>query len=183
MNIDKEVDQFIENIKSIEEYTNEVNNNSELLKNIANEYVETTKIKKELNDSINTLNSTNVKNAKSLESNFNKINQREKEIQQQINTVLQNNEELSDAIKAVDNANAENKKILENNFNKTEQREKDIQQQLTIILQRNEEQNGIINDNINSLKLQILELTKICKIGLGLVVFSIILLVLLLFIK
>ena len=40
-----------------------------------------------------------------------------------------------------------------------------------------------INDNTNSLKSQILDLTKICKIGLGILGFSTILLVLLLFIK
>lgn len=137
MNIEKEVDKFIENIKSIEEYTNEVKNNSELIRKIVNESVEISKIKEELNNSINMLNSTNV----------------------------------------------ENTKILENNFNKIGQRENNIQQQLNTILQKSEEQNKTINDNINNLKSQILDLTKICKIGLGILGISTILLVLLLFIK
>lgn len=137
MNIEKEVDKFIENIKSIEEYTNEVKNNSELIRKIANESVEISKIKEELNNSINMLNSTNV----------------------------------------------ENTRILENNFNKIDQRENNIQQQLNTILQKSEEQNKTINDNINNLKSQILDLTKICKIGLGILGVSTILLVLLLFIK
>ena len=137
MNIEKEVDKFIENIKSIEEYTNEVKNNSELIRKIANESVEISKIKEELNNSINMLNSTNV----------------------------------------------ENTKILENNFNKIDQRENNIQQQLNTILQKSEEQNKTINANINNLKSQILDLTKICKIGLGILGVSTILLVLLLFIK
>lgn len=137
MNIEKEVDKFIENIKSIEEYTNEVKNNSELIRKIANESVEISKIKEELNNSINMLNGTNV----------------------------------------------ENTKILENNFNKIDQRENNIQQQLNTILQKSEEQNKTINDNINNLKSQILDLTKICKIGLGILGVSTILLVLLLFIK
>lgn len=137
MNIEKEVDKFIENIKSIEEYTNEVKNNSELIRKIANESVEISKIKEELNNSINMLNGTNV----------------------------------------------ENTKILENNFNKIDQRENNIQQQLNTILQKSEEQNKTINDNINNLKSQILDLTKICKIGLGILGVSTILLALLLFIK
>ena len=137
MNIEKEVDKFIENIKSIEEYTNEVKNNSELIRKIANESVEISKIKEELNNSINMLNGTNV----------------------------------------------ENTKILENNFNKIDQRENNIQQQLNTILQKSEEQNKTINDNINNLKSQILDLTKICKIGMGILGVSTILLVLLLFIK
>lgn len=137
MNIEKEVDKFIENIKSIEEYTNEVKNNSELIRKIANESVEISKIKEELNNSINMLNGTNV----------------------------------------------ENTKILENNFNKIDQRENNIQQQLNTILQKSEEQNKTINDNINNLKSQILDLKKICKIGLGILGVSTILLVLLLFIK
>ena len=83
----------------------------------------------------------------------------------------------------LNSTNAENTKILENNFNKIDQRENDIQQQLNTILQKNEEQNNTNNDNINSLKSQILDLTKICKIGLGILGFSTILLVLLLFIK
>ena len=80
----------------------------------------------------------------------------------------------------LNSTNAENTKILENNFNKIDQRENDIQQQLNTILQKNEEQNKTINDNINSLKLQIHDLTKICKICFGILIFSVILLILLL---
>ena len=54
---------------------------------------------------------------------------------------------------------------------------------MNTILQKSEEQNKTINDNINNLKSQILDLTKICKIGLGILGVSTILLVLLLFIK
>ena len=96
---------------------------------------------------------------------------------------MQIKEKLNNSINMLNSTNVENTKILENNFNKIDQRENNIQQQLNTILQKSEEQNKTINDNINNLKSQILDLIKICKIGLGILGVSTILLVLLLFIK
>lgn len=137
MNIEKEVDSFLENIKLIDKYTNEVKNNSELIQKIAAESVEISKIKEELNHSINAMNSISW----------------------------------------------ESRKIIENALNKNEQSVNNVQQHLNMILQKNLEQNKIINNNINSLASQIINLTKIFKIGLGILIFLIILLIILLLIR